>query len=113
MVSDWPPPGPYFVRFPSAVTTVISPRLSNRSISLPVNAIRELLRALPLALRCGLQLPAGGVDIAAARSPHRGRDPGFENDVRERADAVGLRAFVGRARPRVERDQIDLGRQLV
>ena len=37
----------------------------------------------PLALGGGLQLAAGGVDIAAARGAHRGRDAAFENDVGE------------------------------
>src|SRR3569623_142478 len=56
-------------------------------------------------LRRGLQLPARGAD--------RGGDAGFDDDVREGAHALRGRGVVRRAGPGVERDQIDLGGQLV
>src|SRR3954447_19455330 len=85
---------------------------------LPVcrSATSELLssrRALALALCRSLQLTAGRVNVAAARSPNRGRDSRVEDDVAERPDPRLVRAFVGRAGPWVERDQIDLRRKLV
>ena len=55
------------------------------------------------------ELAAGGEDVAAARGAHRRRIAGGEDDVGERRDRRVRRAFVGRAGPRVERDQIDLG----
>ena len=55
---------------------------------------------------------------AASMSRPRGVRTGAEMPasntmLRKAADPLGRRAFVGRAGPRVERDQIDLGRQLV
>ena len=55
---------------------------------------------------------------AASMSRPRGvrtgaRDAGLEHDLGEAPDPLGARAFVGRAGPGVERDQVDLGGQLV
>ena len=75
-----------------ASTMVMLPACSSLSTSLPINAIATLLlrdRArLALALRRGLQLAAGGVDVAAARRAHRRRNAGFEDDVAERPDPL-------------------------
>src|SRR3546814_6392703 len=48
------------------------------------------------------------LDVAPARGADRGGDTGLENQVAERAHSLGRRAFIGRAGPGVERDQIDL-----
>src|SRR6476646_6511264 len=57
-----------------------------------------------------LELAAGGEDIAAARRAHRRGVTGVEHDLGEFFDLVPVRAFVLAAGPRVERDEIDLGR---
>src|SRR4051812_34099685 len=80
------------------------------------SATSELLssrRALALPFGRSLQLTAGRVNVAPARSPHRSRDSCLEDDVAERPDPSVVRALVGGARPRVERDQIDLRWKLV
>src|SRR5262245_19972374 len=57
-----------------------------------------------------LELAAGRQDVAAARRAHRRSVTGIENDLRESLDLIPLRAFVPGARPRIEGDQVDLGR---
>ena len=105
-----------FARLPSGSTTVMLPR-SAASLSTSRADQRHRnppscgSRTSPLPLRRSLQLAAGGVDVAAARRAHRRRNARFEDDVAERPDPLVGRTFVGRAGPRVERDQIDLGRQ--
>src|SRR3712207_5054402 len=66
-----------------------------------------------LLLRGRFQLTAGGHDVAAAGAADRGGDAGFEDDVGETPDASLVGTFVGRAGPWVERDQVDLGGELV
>src|SRR3569623_2013215 len=85
--------------------------LSAQSRQLFLRQPVELRPTLPL--RRGLQLPARRVDVAPARGADRGGDAGFEDDVREGAHALRGRGVVRRAGPGVERDQIDLGGQLV
>src|SRR3546814_2146942 len=53
------------------------------------------------------------LDVAPARGADRGGDTGLENQVAERAHSLGRRAFIGRAGPGVERDQIDLCGQAI
>src|SRR5207248_8530074 len=55
------------------------------------------------------ELATGGRDVAAARRAHRRRIAGGEDDVGERRDRRRGRTFKGRARPWIERDQVDLG----
>src|SRR6266481_10024490 len=78
---------------------------------------RHGAQRLPLARRqflgLRLQLPAGGEDVAAARRAHRRGVAGVEDVFGEFFDLVPVRTFVGRARPRIERDQVDLGRNAV
>src|SRR6201991_2577119 len=64
-------------------------------------------------LGLGFQLPAGGEDVAAARGAHRRGIARIENIFGELFDLVPLRAFVNRAGPGIERDEIDLGRNAV
>src|SRR5689334_18182038 len=61
-----------------------------------------------LAFGRGLQLAARSVDVTAPRSPYGRGNAGFKDDVAERADSLVIRAFVGRSRPRVERDEVHL-----
>src|SRR5690349_12041008 len=61
------------------------------------------LSAPPPALCCSLELPAGGIDVTAARSSHGSRDPGFEDNVAEGPDSLLVGAFVRSAGPGVER----------
>src|SRR6476660_9716872 len=99
-----------------------------RSDSLRIGQIARRILAVPegsgghglavalgaaLLLGGGLELAAGGHDVAAARPAHRRADPAFEDDLREAPHALGRRTFIARARPGIERDQIDLGRQLI
>src|SRR6201987_3630547 len=56
-----------------------------------------------------LQLPAGGEDIAAARRAHRRGIAGIEDIFGEPFNLVPVRTFIGRARPGVERNEVDLG----
>src|SRR6476661_4632568 len=58
---------------------------------------------------CALELATGGQNVAAARRANRRSITGIEHDLRELLNLFPLRALVSRARPRVERDQIDLG----
>src|SRR4051812_33394967 len=71
------------------------------------------LAAPALFLRRGLELATSRVDVAPARRAHRRGNAAFEDDVAEGPDPRRVGAFVGRAGPRVERDQIDLRRQPV
>src|SRR5262249_8269828 len=64
---------------------------------------------LAVAFAGALELAAGGEDVAAARRAHRGRQAPGGDDLGEAVDAVIGRALVGRAGPRVERDQVHLG----
>src|SRR5882672_12628182 len=57
-----------------------------------------------------LQLPAGGEDVAAARRAHRRGIAGVEDVLGEFLDLVPVRTFVGRARPGIERNEVDLRR---
>src|SRR4029079_14573362 len=86
--------------------------LEGRPATRLVRALRRFA-TFALPFRRSLQLPAGGVDIAAAGGAHGRRDAAFEYDVAERPDPLGLGAFVGCAGPGIERDQVDLGRQPV
>src|SRR3954452_8490877 len=52
----------------------------------------------------GLELAAGGEDVAAAWRAHRGRIAGIEDVFGEFFDSIPVRALVNRAGPRVERD---------
>jgi signal transduction histidine kinase len=57
-----------------------------------------------------LELAAGGEDVAAARRADRRGIAGIVDEVGELLDRLPVRALVVRARPGVERDQVDLGR---
>src|SRR3569832_1031028 len=56
-----------------------------------------------------LELAASSKDIAAARRAYRRRVAGLVDDVGELLDPRRARAIVVGARPRIERDQVDLG----
>src|ERR1700722_18747048 len=75
---------------------------------------RHGAKRLPFARRqfLGLrfQLAASGQDVAATRRAHRRGIAGVENIFRELFDLIPVRTLVARARPRVERNEIDLGR---
>ena len=62
----------------------------------------------PLAL--ALELAAGGEDVAAARRADRRGVAGAVDDVGEALDRLPVGALVVGARPGIERDQVDLGR---
>src|SRR5207237_341194 len=57
-----------------------------------------------------LELSAGGEDVAAAGRAHRRGIARIEHDLGEFLDLLPVRAFVAGAGPRVERNEIDLGR---
>src|SRR6185312_14322447 len=90
-------------------------RLS-RAMTATLFSIRHRHGAQRLALAPGqffglrLQLAAGGEDVAATRRADRRGVAGVEDIFGEFFDLLPLRALVFRARPRVERNQIDLGR---
>src|SRR4029453_15817190 len=67
----------------------------------------------PLPFGGSLELPAGGVDVAAAGRTHGRRDSGLEHNIAERPDPLVSRAFVRSAWPGVEWDEVDLRRQFV
>ena len=62
------------------------------------------------ALAFALQLAAGGEDVAAARGADRRGIAGAVDDVGEALDRLPVGALVVGARPGIERDQVDLGR---
>src|SRR5690606_28956932 len=88
-------------------TRIAPPRLLQR---------RHLLAEFRLAAGAihdlALELAAGGVDVVAARAPHRGDAAGLVEQLLEAAHGAIFRALEGGARERVERDQVDLGRVL-
>src|SRR5215211_482240 len=109
----------------TAPTTIIpATRQANRNpkkmtTRRPISAIgsvRHCHRAQRLAFASrqffGLrfQLAAGGQDVAAARRAHRRGVAGVEDVFGEFFDLVPVRTLVTRARPRIERNQVDLGR---
>ena len=57
----------------------------------------------------GLELPAGRHDVAPARRAHGARIARAVHDLGEALDLLPVRAFVRRAGPGIERDQVDLG----
>src|SRR6516162_5779792 len=57
-----------------------------------------------------LELAASSEDVAAARRAHRRGIAGVEHDLGEFLDLLPVRAFMSGARPGIERDEIDLGR---
>src|SRR3954454_20220526 len=59
------------------------------------------------------ELAASGEYVTSARRPYRARVAGVEHDVGEALDHRPLRAFVRAARPRIERDQVDLRRDIL
>src|SRR5690606_10250556 len=59
-----------------------------------------------------LELAAGGIDVVAARAPHRRDHAGVVEQLLEAADGLVARALEARTRKRVEREQVDLGRGL-
>src|SRR5690606_34440419 len=59
-----------------------------------------------------LELAAGGIDVVAARAPYRSDHAGVVEQLLEAADRLIVRALEARARERIERDQVDLGRVL-
>src|SRR3546814_6483885 len=59
-----------------------------------------------------LELAAGGVDVVAARASHRRAHAGAVEQLLEAADGFLVRTLATRARERVERDQVDIGRVL-
>src|SRR5215472_19172114 len=61
-------------------------------------------------LGCALELAAGGEDVAPARRAHRRRIAGVEDVLGKFLDLLPVGAFIAAARPRIERDQVDLGR---
>src|SRR5690606_2075204 len=70
-------------------------------------------RAAPGAIHyLALELAAGGVDVVATGASHRRDHPGLVEPLLERPDRDLVRALEARARERVERDQVDLGRVL-
>src|SRR6266446_6229100 len=75
---------------------------------------RHGAQRLPLAHRqlfgFGFELAAGGKDVAATWRAHRRGVTGVENVFRKLFDLIPVRTFVSRARPRIERNEIDLGR---
>src|SRR5690606_29042750 len=64
----------------------------------------------PQLLALGLQLAAGGQDVAAARRADGRSVTRLVQDGGEGLDRLPVRALIIRARPWIERDQIDLGR---
>src|SRR6476661_3704720 len=68
--------------------------------------------SLPEPLGLALELAAGGEDVTAAGGAHRGGIAGPIDDIGELLDPSRRRALVGAARPGVERDQVDLGRDV-
>src|SRR5215469_4189893 len=66
--------------------------------------------AAPRTDAVGFELAAGSEDVAPARGAHRRRITGGKDDVGKRLDRRVGRAFERCARPGVERDQVDLGR---
>src|SRR3546814_12441706 len=52
-----------------------------------------------------LELAAGGVDVVAARAPHRRDHAGAVEQLLEAADGFLVRTLETRARERVDRDQ--------
>src|SRR5690349_382019 len=121
-VANVPPPASAFIAPPSTPAPAAR-RIKERSIKAlrrPGSTERCLLflgeaveLGAALLLGRGLELAAGGVDVAAAGTADRRRDAGLEDDVAEALHALVVRRVVGRAGPGIERDQIDLGRQLV
>src|SRR5882757_3982811 len=85
--------------------------------TLPENALirhrhgaqREALAGGQLLGRT-LELAAGGKDVASARGAHRRGVAGIDDDLGELLDLLPVRAFVFAARPRIERNQVDLRR---
>src|SRR5262249_41048368 len=69
---------------------------------------RALARAQFQALR--LELAARCHDVAATRGAHRARVARPVHHLSEALDLLPVRTLVRRAGPRIERDQIDLGR---
>src|SRR5579864_5351805 len=67
----------------------------------------------PAAFRGCPKLPAGSVNVTAARSSDRRRNAGLEDDVAEGLDPVLVGTFIGSSGPGIERNQIHLGRELV
>src|ERR1039457_3995544 len=59
----------------------------------------------PLPITCN-----SAPSSASARRAHRRGIAGVEHDLRELFDLLPVRAFVFRARPGIERNEIDLGR---
>src|SRR3954454_3195370 len=57
-----------------------------------------------------LELAAGGQDVPPARGADRRGVAGSEDDLREAFDALPIRAFIAAARPGIEGNQVDLGR---
>src|SRR5882724_12726287 len=59
-----------------------------------------------------LQLTAGGIDVVAAGAPHHRQYARVEQDFLEIADRVLVAALVLRTGKGIERNQVDLARQL-
>src|SRR5215467_13562038 len=59
---------------------------------------------------CTLELPASGQDVASARGADRRRIAGAKDDCGELLDHIPIRTRKRGARPWIERDQIDFGR---
>src|SRR4051794_34388785 len=75
--------------------------------------LRTKLRAFeadqrPVADRA-LELSAGGIDVASARTPDKGRQSSLDHDLLEGADAVIRRRAEINAGARIQRDEVDLG----
>src|SRR5882757_4553993 len=95
-------------------------RCAPRNDDLNYNSRHTLVRhrhgaqRLPLAHRqflgLGFELATGGKDVAAARRAHRRRVTGVENIFRKLFDLVPVRTLVAGAGPRIEWNEIDLGR---
>src|SRR5258708_7825675 len=90
-------------RGPGARAPGLPLRGRRRDGPLPRSLAARLLDAV------GFELPAGRHDVLAARRAHRRGISRLEDDVTELPDRLARRAFVGRARPRIERDEVDLG----
>src|SRR5262249_42875281 len=124
-VSAWAAAAPSFQE-PSTTTSVATTTTTNyptgtrtkRGSSRPrlSISIRHRHRAQRQALARGelfgraLELAASGQDVAPARGAHRRGVAGIENDLGEFLDSLPIRALVGGAGPRIERDEVDLRR---
>src|SRR3954453_2997927 len=96
------------------VTSTIATITLRSGITVPLGlelAAEVRLPACPVH-HLALELPAGGIDVVAARTPHRRDHAGLVQELLERTDGEFVRPFETRAGKRVEGNQVDLRRIL-